>query len=109
MDNKALLERFFKAENERDWETYAACLHEDVMWFIHAEDGHTPVAGREEYLETVKKGAEKGGSFTCERMDVSRSGARIAALIVSEDGGRSLGVFDFEDGLIRWEHEFLFD
>jgi len=110
MTHTELLEKFFAAENARDWDAYQECLHPDVMWFMHGETFHTPVVGREAYIETIKDGYKgKDGSFTCENAEVSRSGNRIAARLRSSTGERVLCVFDFEEGLIRWEYEFLLD
>ena len=108
MTHTELLEKFFAAENARDWKTYEECLHPEVMWFMHGESFHMPVVGREEYMAEIKKGYEnKAGGFTCESTEVSRSGNRIAAMLRSSTGERVMCVFDFEDGLIRWKHEFL--
>lgn len=113
MTNQKLLEKFFEAENARDWETYRGCLHPDVMWFLHTETTHTPIAGREEYMDRIMTGYKSTSAqkafFVCERMDVSESGNRIVAFLRNSGGGRSIDVFDFEDCLIRWEHEFLLD
>ena len=37
----------------------------------------------------------------------SEDGRRIATLLVDTDGRRSLDIFEFEDGLIRREWEYL--
>ena len=37
MTNEKLLEKFFQAENERDWATFRGCLHPEVMWILHTE------------------------------------------------------------------------
>ena len=37
----------------------------------------------------------------------SEDGRRIATLLVDADGRRSLDIFEFEDGLIRREWEYL--
>ena len=52
--------------------------------------------------------AQKAG-FTCESMLVSNSGNRIVAKIKNTLGGYSIDIFDFEDGVIRWEYEYLLD
>ena len=113
MTNEKLLEKFFQAENERDWATFRSCLHPEVMWFLHTETEHTMIVGREEYMDRVLTGykgttASKAG-FTCEGLQVSSSGNRVIANIQNSMGGRSVDIFDFEDGLIRWEYEYLLD
>lgn len=112
MENTKLLEKFFAAENSRDWATFRGCLHPQVMWFLHTETTHMPVAGREEYMDRILSGYQSAApdkGFTCESMMSSKSGNRIVATIRNSDGGRSVDVFDFEDGLIRWEYEYLMD
>lgn len=110
MENTALLERFFDAENNRDWDTFKNCLHPEVMWFQHTETTHIPVAGRDEYMEQIKAGyKDNDGKFFCEGMMVSKSGNRISATLCNSNGGRVIAIFDFEDGLIRWEHEFVLE
>ena len=113
MTNEKLLEKFFQAENDRDWATFRSCLHPEVMWFLHTETEHTMIVGREEYMDRVLTGykgttASKAG-FTCEGLQVSSSGNRVIANIQNSMGGRSVDIFDFEDGLIRWEYEYLLD
>lgn len=110
MENTRLLEKFFDAENNRDWATFKGCLHPDVMWFLHTETTHMPVAGREEYMDRILTGYQNSDKrFTCESMMASKSGNRVVASIRNSDGGRSVDIFDFEDGLIRWEYEYLMD
>lgn len=45
--------RFFRAENERDWETYRTFLHPEVVWHLHDERDRT-IRGVEDYLQTVR-------------------------------------------------------
>lgn len=108
MNNSERLAKFFEAENKRDWDTYASFLHPDVMSFMHSEESHIPCVGRDEYMARIQAGyaSVSEGDFTCETMHVSRSGNRIVAHLRSSLGNRTICVFDFEDGLIRWEHEF---
>ena len=110
MDNVERLNQFFEAENKRDWETFRSYLHPEVMWFLHPAVSHMPVAGQEEYMDRISAGYQSSdATFTCERMEVSQSGNRIIAFLRNSHGGRSVDIFDFEDGLIRWEHEYLLD
>ena len=110
MTNPDLLTRFFAAENSRDWVAYRGYLHPEVMWFLHTEDTHMPVAGREEYMDRILSGyKDSDATFTCERMEVSSSGNRVVAFLSNSNGSRSVDIFDFEDGLIRWEYEYLLD
>lgn len=107
-NNAKLLNDFFEAENSRNWPVFEGYLHPEVMWFIHAEDSHLPVAGRAEYMERIYDGyAETTGTFICQGIDVSESGNRIVANLLYSDGARSVVIFDFEDSLIKWKHEFV--
>ena len=109
-NNVKLLDQFFAAENKRDWTAYRGYLHPEVMWFIHTEDAHMPVAGREEYMDRVMSGyKDSDATFVCEGVEVSTSGKRIVAYLRNSSGSRSVNIFDFEDSLIRWEHEFVLD
>ena len=101
------LARFFQAENERDWEAYRAFLHEDVVWHLHGEEDRT-IRGVEEYLRTIRDAyAGSGARFHVEEAHEAARGSRVVVLLVDDSGKRSFEVFDFEDGLIRREHEFL--
>ena len=101
------LARFFQAENDRDWEAYRAFLHEDVVWHLHGEEDRT-IRGVEEYLRAIRDAyAGSGARFRVEEAHEAACGSRVVVLLVDDAVNRSLEVFDFEDGLIRCEHEFL--
>ncbi len=102
------LEQFFAAENARDWKRYATFLHPEVVWTL--VDGATErrIVGREEYLAVIRRAyAGVSTTFRCIDMTVDVQRSRVASLLVSDTGDRSLDVFDVEDGLIRREWEFL--
>lgn len=101
------LASFFQAENDRDWETYRTFLHADVVWHLHAEHERV-IQGVEEYLRAIRDAyRDSSTQFHVEEMHESARGERIAVLLVDDNGARSFEVFDFEDGRIRREHEFL--
>ena len=101
------LARFFRAENDRDWETYRAFLHPDVVWHLHGEEDRT-IRGVEEYLRAIRDAyAGSGARFRVEEAHEAACGIRVVVLLVDDAGKMSFEVFDFEDGLIRREHEFL--
>lgn len=107
-NNVKLLEKFFEAENSRDWGAYEGFLHPQVMWFVHTEDSHMPVAGRQEYMDRVISAyQETNATFVCQGIDVSASGNRIVANLQHSDGSRSVVIFDYEDSLIKWKHEYV--
>ena len=110
MTNTQCLNNFFAAENSRDWAVFRRYLHPQVMWFLHTEDSHMPIAGREEYMDRILSGyKDSDATFVCESMETSSSGNRVVAFLKNSHGGHSVNIFDFEDGLIRWEYEFLVD
>ena len=103
-----LLERFFAAENARDWATYARLLHPGVEWTLVDDGAERRIVGREDYLAAIAAAYDgTGTTFSCLDMTVDRERGRVATLLVNDDGERSLDVFDVEGGLIRREWEFL--
>ena len=107
-NNVKLLDKFFESENKRDWAAFEGYLHPEVMWFIHAEDSHLVVAGRPEFMDRVQSGYMAAPeTFVCQGIDVSESGDRIVANLTYSTGSRSVVIFDYEDNLIRWKHEFI--
>lgn len=101
------LRKFFEAENARDWESYRQFLHPQVRWRLFGAEEKC-IQGAEEYMK-VMKGAYEGRDtqFVCQNMEVSDDGGRIAAHLLNDQGERSLDIFDFKDGLIYREYEFL--
>ena len=99
---------FFQAENDRDWETYRTFLHADVVWHLHAEHERGVIQGLEEYLRAIQDAYHDSSTrFRVEEMYESARGEQVAVLLIDDGGKRSFEVFDFEDGRIRCEHEFL--
>ena len=103
-----LLERFFAAENARDWEAYANFLHPGVEWTLVDGGAERRIIGREDYLAAIAAAYDGTSTvFSCLDMTVDRGRGRVVTLLVNDDGERSLDVFDVEGGLIRREWEFL--
>lgn len=103
-DAAAVLGAFFAAENARDWETYRSFLHPDVEWVL----GDRVIRGIDRYVEAMQAAyGDDDVQFRCEWSHVSESGSLVAALLVDDAGRRSLDVFEFQDGLVWKEHEFL--
>ena len=50
MKNTELVNRFFDAQNQRDRAACSGLMHPEIMWFLHGEATHTPIAGREDCL-----------------------------------------------------------
>ncbi|WP_371177161.1 nuclear transport factor 2 family protein [Buchananella felis] len=98
------LAQFFAAENRRDWNRYAAFLHPEVEWRL----GGDIIQGREAYLRRIQAAyAGSSATFRAHQLLPSADGQTVAALLIDSDGNRSLDIFEFEDGLIRREWEFL--
>lgn len=103
-----LLERFFAAENARDWAAYAGFLHPGVEWTLVDDGAKRRIVGREDYLAAIVAAYDgTSTAFSCLDMTVDRGRGRVVTLLVNDDGERSLDIFDVEDGLIRREWEFL--
>ena len=104
----ASLARFFAAENARDWQGYAAFLHPEIVWTLVDGAAERRIVGRVEYLSVIRHIYEGvSTTFRCVDMRIDEGRSRVASLLVSDGGERSLDVFDFEGGLIRREWEFL--
>lgn len=107
MTNKDLLKAFFKAENERDWELYQNFLHPEVSWQLFAKEEKT-ILGIDNYMQATKKAySHSGAQFECRDMQVSADGNRIVTHLVNNSGQCSVDIFDFKDGLIYKEYEYI--
>ena len=103
-DFRRKLAEFFDAENRRDWDDYREFLHPQVEWVLEED----VIKGRERYCETIVAAyAQSASRFRTHQRLESEDRRRIATLLVDTDGRRSLDIFEFEDGLIRREWEFL--
>ena len=103
-DFRRKLAEFFDAENRRDWDSYREFLHPQVEWVLEGD----VIKGREHYCETIVAAyAQSASRFRMHQMLEAEDRRRIATLLVDTDGRRSLDVFEFEDGLIRREWEYL--
>lgn len=109
MTNRSVLEAFFKAENERDWEVYRQFLHTEVSWELFGKE-EKKIEGIEHYMQVIKKAYENTDiQFSCQDIKVSGDGNRIATYLINDRRVRSLDIFDFKDGLICREYEFILD
>lgn len=95
-------------ENQRDWERYQKLLHPRVEWTLFSQDGRQDFSGAAAYMEKIK-GAYSCGEvkFRCREMVVSANGNRIAALLENTLGEVAVDIFEFQDGLIVREYEYL--
>lgn len=109
MTAKDTLEAFFKAENERDWEVYRQFLHAEIVWKLFDKEERI-ISGIQSYMQTMQKAYENSDvRFSCQDMQASNDGNRIVAYLINDFGVRSLDIFDFKDGLIYREYEFILD
>lgn len=105
--NREHLTAFFEAENRRDWETYRTFLHRDVVWTLHGKQTRT-VSGIDAYLDAMREAyRDSGDTFVCQELYTGDSESRITAILVNNHGACSCDIFDFEDGLIVREYEFI--
>ena len=105
MKNTELVNRFFDAQNQRDRAACSGLMHPEIMWFLHGEATHTPIAGREDCLNYLLSNHEPAAEPAVpESLRESASGNRVAALLPG-----SVVLFDFEDGLMRWVYEYRMD
>ncbi len=110
MDNENSLMEFFLAENQREWTRYKTFLHPSVEWILFSDSKIQFTYGIRDYMDKIRSAYGKSeNSFICEKMITGRNGQRIMAILVNNHGHRSIDIFDFENGLIRNEYEFLMD
>lgn len=102
------LERFVAAEHARDWQRYATFLHSEVLRTRVDGAAERRIVGRDAYLAVIRRAYEGvWTTFRCVDMTIDESRSRVASLLISDTGDRSLDVFDLDNGLIRREWEFL--
>ncbi len=107
MSNKQKLLKFFESENNRDWETYRLFLHPDVKWILHSKEERL-ISGIDDYLAAIKRAYSGGSSkFKCEGLYHGGNENRIVTILKNNMGELSCDVFEFKDGLIFEEHEFI--
>jgi hypothetical protein len=107
MSNKQKLLKFFESENNRDWETYRSFLHPQVKWILHSKEERL-ICGIDNYLAAIKRAySQIGGTFKCEGIYRGGNEDRIVTILKNSFGELSCDVFEFKDGLIIEEHEFI--
>ena len=107
MNTKELLLAFFEAENKRDWATYRKFLSPDVLWVLHSKQIKT-IKGIDGYLTAMMEAYEScDNTFVCEALHQSSDGTRIVAILKNNLGERSCDIFEFSDGRIVKEYEFI--
>lgn len=107
MENIQILNLFFKAENERDWSTYKKFLSPHIVWELHSES-ISRIEGIENYVNTIKSAYEGNtNTFEIESIVNIKDSSRIVTILVNNLGERSCDIFEFDNGLIVREYEFI--
>jgi len=102
-----VLEAFFEAENKRDWATYRTYLHPEVKWFLFADEAEL-IEGVDEYLDVMQDAyADSESTFEVLRVQVSTDRGRVVTLLLDDEGGLSLDIFDLRNEKIVREYEFI--
>ena len=107
MNNRDRLTAFFAAENRRDWQAYAVFLSPDVVWTLHGAETKT-IRGADAYMSVMQAAyADNADQFVCDMMEASADGRRLVTMLRNSRGERSCDIFEWEDGRLMEEHEFL--
>lgn len=109
MDTMNILLAFFEAENKRDWSTYRKFLSPDIVWELHSNEVKI-IMGIDDYLTTMMEAyRDCDNTFVCETLHKSSDGTRIATILKNNLGEHSCDIFEFSDGCIVKEYEFILD
>ena len=109
MNTKDILLDFFEAENKRDWSTYRKFLSSDIVWELHSNQVKT-IRGIDDYLTTIMEAYRNcDNTFVCQTLYQNSDGSRIATILKNNLGERSCDIFEFSDGCIVKEYEFILD
>ncbi len=104
--NLETLTLFFQAENQRDWKTYQKFLHPKIIWELH-EQQVSVIRGIEDYLSKIQQAYHHNTiQFSCLHA-FSTDENRIFTILKNDFGQLSCDIFEFENGLIIREHEYL--
>ena len=107
MDEKQKLLTFFEAENKRDWDLYATFLHPEIIWELHTDE-KSVISGEVEYLKFIKEAyRKKDAHFICRELHASKNGRRLVTILENDSGELSCDIFEFREGLIHREYEFI--
>ena len=99
MTNLEKLFAFFEAENQRDWDIYQTFLDEHVVWELHGEFPEI-IQGKEAYQNS-------SAQFCCQYYHTNAEQSRILTILVNDHGDLSCDLFEFANGLIVKEIEYL--
>ncbi|GHU44489.1 hypothetical protein FACS1894111_11840 [Clostridia bacterium] len=107
---KSVLMEFFEAENQRDWVKYRQYISPNIVWELHSPHNNKTIVGADNYIAYMQDVYEKyNNTFCVETLLANESETRIVAILVNNLGEKSCDVFEFEDGVIVREYEFILD
>ena len=106
MTNLETLTLFFRAKNQRDQKTYQTFLHPEILWELH-EQKVSIIHGIEDYLSKIQQ-AYRHNTVQFSRLHTfSTDENRIVTILKNDFGQLSCDIFEFENGLIIREYEYL--
>ena len=99
---------FYQAENQRDWKTYQNFLHPEIIWELHEqhEQDVSVIYGIDDYLLKIQQAYRDNLHFSCLHT-FSTMESRIVTILQNDFGQLSCDIFEFENGLIIREYEYL--
>ena len=107
MTNLEKLFAFFEAENQRDWDIYQTFLDVHVVWELHGESPEI-IQGKEGYLHRIKEAYQDSSTqFSCQYYHTNAEQSRILTILVNDHRDLSFDLFEFANGLIVKEIEYL--
>ena len=107
MTNLEKLFAFFESENQRDWDIYQTFLDEHVVWELHRHSTEI-IQGKEGYLHRIKEAYQDNSTqFSCQHCHTNSDQSRILTILVNDCGDLSCDIFEFANGLIVKEIEYL--
>lgn len=103
MTNLEKLFAFFEAENQRDWDIYQT----HVVWELHGESPEI-IQGKEAYLHRIQEAYQNSSTqFCCQYYHSNSEQSRILTILVNDHRDLSCDIFEFANGLIVKEIEYL--
>jgi steroid delta-isomerase-like uncharacterized protein len=91
MPHQTLLQKFLRAENERDWQTWSSCLDEEVTYEIMGQG--VVASGKEKYVRRMQKAYQEILDWQFELTNTAES--ENGTIFVEFDGqGHFTGEFE---------------
>lgn len=107
MTNLEKLFAFFQAENQRNWDIYKTFLDKQIVWELQNERTEL-IQGKDNYLQRIKDAYQDNpAQFTCQSYHANVDQSQIVTLLANDLGELSCDIFEFANGLIVKETEYL--